>query len=127
MKVMLMPLAMAAMFFRTGIRSSVYRKTRELVPMRTRYNLRSPGHRCSTIRPRGVPQVQKHLRPGGEPVSGEVECNGRALPLKAPRFLKPVDVFHQTIRVLQIGNVTREWIIEALGTLHQSGKIFGGD
>jgi hypothetical protein len=32
MKVMLMPLAMAAMFFKTGIFCSVYRNRRELVP-----------------------------------------------------------------------------------------------
>src|ERR1700722_7716604 len=32
MKVMLMPLAMAAMFFKTGISCSVYRNRRELVP-----------------------------------------------------------------------------------------------
>ena len=39
MKVMLMPLAMAAMFFRTGMRHSVYRKKREPILRRLRGTL----------------------------------------------------------------------------------------
>ena len=60
-------------------------------------------------------------------MSGEVECGRRALSGKASGLLQCVDIFHQTIRLLQVVEVTRKWIVDALGTLDQSGKILGGD
>src|ERR1700724_122542 len=125
MKVMLMPLAMSAIFFRSGIRSYYIersakpsrgggcdsgcgfgRKAIKLRPMDSRGRLSPHDYlgllRCGNLgrmfrhwdgafQPRGVPQVQQHLRSGGKTVGGEVEGVVRAFSRKTSSLLQCVN------------------------------------
>src|SRR5579872_2952574 len=100
---MLIPFAMAAMFFRTGMR--VFSIPKEIVTRRSlarvgngvkqrlfgrsgSFRRRSGAgmlrHRIRAFEPSGIPEVEQHLRPGGEPVRGELERGGRSPSVEAP-------------------------------------------
>src|SRR5580704_13957078 len=81
----------------------------------------------STLQPRRVPEAQQHLRSGGKAVSGEVERRRRALSGEAAGFLKRVKIFHQTVRLPEVGDVAGKRILQPLGAPHQPSKILCRD
>src|ERR1700686_5170501 len=50
------------------------------------------------LQPPGVPQVQQHLRAGGEAVGGEIEGGWGARSCESAGFFKRVDIFYQAVR-----------------------------
>src|SRR5579871_728700 len=102
MKVMLMPFAMAAIFFRTGIliqyterhgkwprAAGVANHAKQRLFGRSggfrRWSGRGVlGHGHRALQPRGVPEVEKHLRPCSKTVSSEVKGLWRSLASEPP-------------------------------------------
>src|ERR1700677_4657363 len=54
----------------------------------------------------------------------EVECSRGAFSSQTPGLLKCIDVFDQTVGLLEVSYIFRKRIIESCGTFHQSREIF---
>ncbi len=81
-------------------------------------------HRYCAFEPGRVPEVEQHLRSGGQAVHGEVERLGRTFAVESADLFQSINIFHQRVRLAQISDVVDERIIEPLGSLHETGKIF---
>ena len=62
------------------------------------------------------------MRSGCEAVVGEFKCGSRGLACKPSGFSQRVDILHEAVRLLQVGDVAGEGFVESLGTLYQSGE-----
>src|ERR1700739_2560112 len=81
------------------------------------------GYRYGAFQPRRVPEIEQHLRTGGQALRGELEGLARTFAVESASLFESVNIFHQRVRVAEISDVIVEGIVEPLGALHKTGKI----